>query len=149
MARDMLESPEVEAKEVLPTIRTTPYTNQECYDIVAKHLRHMSRQSFGVYDGSKICLYHHEGLRCAFGVLIPDALYDPCFERQRVDGVLRSSTALGDLFCHVDLDLLLFLQSTHDLECNWLNKHKMYQELIEIGKTFKLNTGYAERIWRT
>ncbi len=85
---------------------------QEVFDIVVNHLFTQGRPA---YDGVQGCMYRApDGLRCAVGVLIPDDLYDPAFETNRSDFVLKKlfDANLADWRNHEEL--LNTLQETHD-----------------------------------
>ena len=87
---------------------------QEVFDIVVNHLVTQRRPA---YTGLSGCMYRApDGLRCAVGVLIPDNLYDPEFERDTADSVIRKlfNEDLADWREH--RELLLALQAVHD-EC--------------------------------
>lgn len=58
---------------------------QDTFNIVAEHL--LKQGDRAAADGS-MCLYRApDGKKCAFGVLIPDELYDPILENTTVDHI--------------------------------------------------------------
>lgn len=96
-------------------------TNQEIFDIVAKHLltqgvRSQTAKKFENSDGYyPVCAYRGEGGRkCAAGVLIPDSKYNALMEGLNV-GSAHVSAAL-DGVSSASLDLLTALQRMHDVE---------------------------------
>lgn len=91
----------------------TPYTSlQQIFDISAAHLL---KQGRAATDGSGMCAYRApDGCMCAVGVLIPDHLYDPSFEGQRVE-VILSRIGLDLVKPGLRADhLLTALQKIHD-----------------------------------
>ena len=93
-------------------------TNQEAFEVVARHLLAQGRQSIrrpipGM-DFYVECAYRgQEGTKCAIGCLIPDDMYNESMEGVPARDLMRiSPTAgvLGDL----DEDLLTKLQEIHD-----------------------------------
>jgi hypothetical protein len=95
-------------------------TNQEIFDTVAKHLLTQMARSVAFVPGGGFsaepveqCRYRGDnGLKCAAGILIPDALYRPVMEGF---GVMHGSVSAG--LPEVDLDslpLLRALQIVHD-----------------------------------
>lgn len=84
-------------------------TNQEVFDIVARHLLTQNEQSVNE-DG---CAYRGEGgLKCAVGALIPDSDYDPDWEGQ---AVVDNNPICGHLEGKgISLRLASRLQHIHD-----------------------------------
>lgn len=107
-------------------------TNQEAYDAILAHFE-QDGAVFGWGDIRRIddngyvsverdCVYRGNGdpkspLRCAFGCLIPDDLYNPGMEGTTASGVLTVSGKYGDLKAHFDglnLTFLDTIQGMHD-----------------------------------
>jgi hypothetical protein len=69
-------------------------TRQELFDAVCAHLAQQGRRSWGVserFDDAEGCLYRGpDGLRCAVGALMPDAVYRPQWENA-TPGALRDT----------------------------------------------------------
>lgn len=101
-------------------------TNQLIFDIVVTHLRAQGRKSAkicreGTNEESVMCLYRYEEegrtLKCAAGVLIPDALYDRKIEGL---GINTDGGEVGLLFAKLgytteQIRLISALQRIHDL----------------------------------
>ena len=91
-------------------------TNQEIFDIVAKHLLTQNKRSTTINnDGVAVCRYRGDnGLKCAAGVLITDGLYS---ERMEGFGVFEdrvASALTGSGVCRESLEVLRSLQIVHD-----------------------------------
>lgn len=89
-------------------------TKQETFDTVLSFLRSQGKAATEV--ASKACCYRAaDGSKCAAGCLIPDELYQRCFEGRAI--LERGEpTSVGRLLQSLghDLDLLRELQGTHD-----------------------------------
>lgn len=88
-------------------------TNQEIFDIVARHLLKQGAKS----EDTETCLYRGpNGLKCAVGVLIPDAYYLPAMEGRGVDTFMDRFHEAGKAsgITHESLPLLRKLQACHD-----------------------------------
>lgn len=94
-------------------------TNQEIFDIVAKHLltqaaKSLSVQCTGTVYEHRACRYRgDEGRKCAVGVLIPDELY-----KAELEGWSVTNTYVMASMPEVEiesLDLVSKLQKLHDL----------------------------------
>lgn len=102
-------------------------SNQEIYDISARHLLTQKQRAVRERDDSGMCLYRSPGgLKCAVGALIKDEHYHPALEGK--DPSLRS-VQLALLASGVDtqgrvaLYLLTELQRIHDRSpvSDWLS----------------------------
>lgn len=63
-------------------------TKQDVFDIMVKHLREQGEQAQDTRLGG--CAYAtSDGLACAVGALIPDGYYDPAFEGEFADDIVR------------------------------------------------------------
>lgn len=92
-------------------------TNQEAFDIAARHLLKQRRKSY--WGGA--CAYRDGyGLKCAVGCLIPDELYKPEMECSdfgaglSVAGLCEKYPEVAALLEGVDMCLLNDLQNCHD-----------------------------------
>lgn len=91
-------------------------TDQETFDIVARHLYEQGQRSYKDDIG---CRYRDpHGRKCAVGVLIPDALYHPNMETVFVSPLLTGYPVLRDYMSR-NVSLLADLQFAHDAEDNW------------------------------
>ncbi len=88
---------------------TTP---QEIFDVVAKGLLTQGRPAM-TSDGT--CVYRAEdGLRCGFGMIIPDRCYQDSMESKSAHNVLTEYACMRPLKAHESL--IQGLQGVHD---NW------------------------------
>lgn len=64
---------------------------QEAYEIIRNHFSQPDAR-YGWNEQNKECVYRTpDGAnRCAFGVLLPDGLYDPCLEGTSVGSLLNA-----------------------------------------------------------
>jgi hypothetical protein len=86
---------------------------QQIFDTVIHHLR---TQGIRATNAAGQCVYRGEnGTKCAFGVLIPDALYKPEMEGVNAYSVCERNPELGRLFPPDVRRLLSSLQSVHDM----------------------------------
>lgn len=93
---------------------------QEIFDTVAKHLFEQGHQAVNAAFG--MCAYRSpNGSKCAVGILIPDADYDPMIEDNDVFTALEilapNSQVCADLREHEDF--LTELQEAHDWDDSW------------------------------
>lgn len=105
-------------------------TTQEFYDSTCAHLVAQGRQSL-LPQGPRAlpvdpdspfgrCAYRSpEGLKCAAGVHIPDALYEPTMESRSVTFITSEYAGLRDYFPAEDLALATELQHAHDYRDSW------------------------------
>lgn len=115
-------------------------TNQEIFDIVAKHLlaqmeRSRNREAFF----SSACAYHSsDGLKCAIGCLIPDSLYQRSLEHRRADDpvIMKAADLLPS-----QITLALQLQRLHDE----LSPEYWRAQLEVIGDFFRLSTAVLQQ----
>lgn len=108
-------------------------------DVLNKVVAHMRKQQMLAMDGDT-CAYRVPGSlnRCAIGALIPDDVYSPDMERQRVEDIITSDyPALMSIFDGVETDYLSALQRAHDMS-------RDYEEWID--RTRVVCTQYA-LIW--
>lgn len=109
-------------------------TNQEVFDKVAAHLLNQGGRSRA--DDDSMCAYRNsKGQRCAIGCLIPDDVYSPKMEGQRIGSLMYDYPRLRDLFAGTDGNLLYTLQVLHDRYEPETWKH----ELRERAKLYKLD----------
>lgn len=86
-------------------------TNQDAYNIVAKHLLTQLAQS--IYPSGN-CVYRGKGgKKCAIGCLIPDELYDVSIEGSTVDRE-KVQDIMDQIIVDPDFMLLTDLQYIHD-----------------------------------
>lgn len=108
--------------------------DQQTFDIVAKHMLTQLKKSRIIdAQGQPACMYRGpECTMCAAGVLIPDHLYDPFWNKMYVYG-----RGVGDLFKRMkcNMQLISHLQYIHDSTDveDWKN------ELIKMTTPFYLN----------
>ena len=87
-------------------------TTQELFDTVAGHLLRQAKKSMD----SKRCLYRSkDGLKCAVGCLLTDAVYSEFMEGTNVRDIVDVLNAsVGRDLTPEELDLLSGLQGVHD-----------------------------------
>jgi hypothetical protein len=75
-----------------------PQTAQECFDQIVNHLRIQACKSI---EAGGICYYRLESddrtLKCAAGCLIPDEVYSPLMEYNKIDYVILNFPQLEPL----------------------------------------------------
>lgn len=109
---------------------------QDIFDKVVKHLRKQDGKA--LING--LCAYRGDGGRkCAFGVLIPDKLYDKKFEGKLIWGVFHLSPELQNKYSE-HAGLIAELQRVHDMESvlNWEKHFKRIAEGYGLKYTEKL-----------
>lgn len=93
-------------------------SNQQVFDIAARHLLTQKQRSATPRPGSKDrCLYRApDGCKCAVGALIPDDIYEPGMDDGDSGIALLHSRfpVIRELFANVSLNLLSDLQDIHD-----------------------------------
>lgn len=105
-------------------------TTQEAYETIRAHFSQPYAEFAVITDcaGDPICKYRtDDGRKCAFGVLMPDELYDPSFETCSADfllngggkrnigvGVFVDAYDLADHFSGVNKSFILNAQYFHD-----------------------------------
>lgn len=129
-ATDMITS--IAASSKIPDM-----SDQEVFDIVATHLFAQGKRSLKVgAERIGTCAYRGaDGLKCAIGILIPDAIYqkkwDDC--SNAIDTLLdRATKALRPL--HTHSWLLEELQNVHDMENYWLSTEQMHDALEDVAE---------------
>jgi hypothetical protein len=131
------------------------YTEQEIFNIVARHLILQGERSILSGSRSGLCLYRGpDGKKCAGGVLIPDDRYLPVFEGAgwsetgtwTFEGHFCSSdtrdkfTALINEIGHINL--VSMLQNIHDL---YLNASEWPEKLRGVASRYKLDPSSVDR----
>jgi hypothetical protein len=92
------------------TGRTITMTSQELFDTVVAHLRQQNAKSLKC----GACAYRGDnGMKCAAGILIPDAEYNPTMEGWNVSINSSIDRLIGEDY--VSRNVLLQLQQTHDV----------------------------------
>lgn len=115
-------------------------TNQEAFDKIATHL--MTQRTRARSNDDVMCAYRNaRGQSCAVGCLIPDDVYQPYMEGQRVSSLIHTYPKIRELFLGVDQQLLYTLQVLHDRYEPETWKH----ELRERGKLYKLDTSVLDK----
>lgn len=87
------------------------------------------------------CVYYGEidgkPCHCAFGCLIPPALYDTSFEGTTVDGLFnrtnKSARLLAEAFAGVDVNFLVDAQNIHDTRA--LQGGSIEEFIVELDAT--------------
>ena len=111
-------------------------TAQQVFDRVATHLFTQGRRAtLGLAGG---CRYRTpDGLKCAVGCMIPDALYLPEMDKNAKDSNLGlSAEELIEEFSEMEplrphMDLLMDLQSVHDGYPSWDNAESVLRKRIK------------------
>lgn len=86
---------------------------QEYFDKTVEHLAQQGRRSVE----ENRCVYRHPtGLKCSFGVFIPDKLYNPELEGKNIN--ILHEHGLVEFTGEVDLNFAYQLQLIHDLKFN-------------------------------
>lgn len=138
---------------VITRMRTTPYTTQEAYNIIVKHLASMKeRAGFVNEDGTFICRYLHEDKKCAIGILIPDE-YCEALANKTIYIIMTSGSKeyseVQHLFSVISSRFLDMTQRIHDYTNNWLNgKADMYIKLKYLGMDYELNLEVLDEAWK-
>ncbi len=88
-------------------------SHQATFDLVLRKIRKQGKPSVIIVDGLSYCQYRGpDGLKCAAGMLIPDADYSPSFESKGCDFKPIAECLTK---CGFDLKLLNELQIAHDM----------------------------------
>jgi hypothetical protein len=113
-----------------------PPTEQEVFDIVAKHLLTQGTQSLGLDNfGDETCVYRGtNNTKCAAGVLIPDEHYTQKMETNGWKSLIDTGLVPSDF-----ADLISELQSIHDLE----KPIRWKERLKDLAKTHKLEWKFS------
>jgi hypothetical protein len=113
-----------------------PATEQEVFDIVAKHLLTQNRQSLITDDFvDETCAYRGRyNTKCAAGILIPDEYYTQELEGNGWRKLVENSLVPPNF-----MDLIAGLQFIHDMHkpIRWKEK------LEELAKTHKLEWKFS------
>ena len=116
-------------------------TRQEIFDTVARHLIAQGKQSSrGPTIGEKSgCLYRGpNGLKCAVGVLIDDADYNPDMEGKSANlPIVRD--ALSKKVSTLHMPLVAALQETHDKHDSWTYPTTIVAALRGVADQFALS----------
>ena len=89
-------------------------TAQEIFTKSATHLLRQGGKSI-TFAPNKICAYRgNDGMECAIGCLIPDALYNRGMEA-RIVADMMLFPGIPDLLGEANIDLLEALQLVHDM----------------------------------
>jgi hypothetical protein len=92
-----------------------PQSNQEVFDTVIAHLRQQGVRAVGTCNAGPTCAYRGQnGTKCAVGVLLPDALYDPRMEGFDIEMLYEDFPKVIEHFSNVNMALLRELQCVHD-----------------------------------
>lgn len=106
-------------------------------------------------QSSEMCLYRHGDLKCAFGMHIPDALYDPSLEGLGApDVVYRFQEAkcingvdVPDyLIDRANTTLFSELQTLHDIKDNWNSSETMRLAAREVGRELYLDVSFIDEL---
>jgi hypothetical protein len=95
-------------------------SNQEVFDVVAKHLLIQNAKSMikNMYLTDLMCAYRGKnGAKCAVGILIPDELYAPDMEGTTIDGPVIRMALKKVVSSEVHYNLIEALQNVHDKSC--------------------------------
>ena len=110
-------------------------TKQQIFNKVARHLLRQRKKA----EAGSICRYRtDDGLKCAVGVLIPNAKYKPEFEGSMIgisdeteSDEIRKAAGISER----QIDLARALQNVHD---DYEPEH-WRQELADVAHNFGLN----------
>lgn len=119
-------------------------TDQEIYDIVAKHLLTQKVKSdYCNPHGIRLCKYRGpNNLKCAFGILITDEEYDPDMEGSSAHSIIQSTLTRY----RNNIQLISELQSIHDK----LSPYEWYDSLKKVAGEYNLNTKVLEQFkWKS
>lgn len=115
-------------------------TEQETFDIVAKHLLTQNKKAMAVYgfaiamDMPRCAYRGNDGTKCAAGCLIPDDDYNPDMEGRGIttpNALHTVLTAAGH-----DIQLVEALQYVHDV----YPVSAWREQLADVAARFGLNT---------
>jgi|HubBroStandDraft_5_1064220.scaffolds.fasta_scaffold472574_1 hypothetical protein len=97
-----------------------PYTKQSLFDAMIGHLRKQGCRSVSPWGA---CMYRSpDGLKCAFGGVIPDRLYGAWMEGMNSGNVLRAEDCPEELKTMFPVEvrpLAYAVQSVHDNHDNY------------------------------
>lgn len=129
-----------------------PYTNQEAFDVAARHLLTQGRRSMN--PDSSSCAYRGvDGTKCAVGALIDDADYVTEMDRS-ADGdygfgikCATMSRLMPACLRSVDIDLLAKLQSVHDGAANEKTFIRVVAaDLRKVARRFDLSPAVLDEV---
>ena len=87
-------------------------TKKEYFDLLVST---SEAGNFPAIEGSKQCKYRApNGNKCAFGLLIPDGLYDPSMEGSTAQYLLRKYPSLQEIVKDIDQNIIEEVQALHD-----------------------------------
>ena len=113
-------------------------TNQEVFDKCLSHLRKQGKKSVDPHNQWQ-CMYRGGmGRMCAIGALIPDELYQTCFENKTIYSLLGNHPEIKEHFDGVNPDVLVHLQDVHDSANNYDFLNSMEQGMHEVAYKFGL-----------
>jgi hypothetical protein len=112
-------------------------SEQETFDIVARHLLTQGCKSYGDYEYGLSMYRNLDGMKCAVGALIPDDMYDLGIEGLRADkpAISRILLKLGH-----NVALCRELQIIHDHFCTM----EWHDKLRLLAEQHGLNTAVLE-----
>lgn len=119
---------------------------QEIFDTVVRHLFTQGHPALYDHHG-EMCAYRApNGDRCAFGALIPDAVYSPMMEGSLADTVI-DHYGLDDFRPHAPL--IKALQFVHDEKNLWTEDRRFHRkaladELIAVAKHHHLSPAVVD-----
>lgn len=137
-------NPKSMIKKIAKAKEVPSMTAQQIFEVVANHLFAQNQRSFhSIKDGINgvYCSYRGpDKLKCAFGVLIPDSVYQEVWDRKWMytDKVLDASgSALDSLKPHSYL--VNKLRTAHDRNTLWRSTKRMQAALAKIALQFGLD----------
>jgi len=114
-------------------------TKQEYFNLLEKtSLEGRFPSLYKDFDGSNgdRCMYlSEEGNKCAFGLLIPDELYDPSFEGETVEKLIPNHLPASLIPEGMNLDQVYDIQNIHDtlaLRNKSWNHDKFMSRITEV-----------------
>lgn len=120
--------------------------HQEIFNTVLDHFAAQKGRATRGIRGA--CAYRgNDGGKCAAGVLIPDACYDPAIDDEYgvgwgyARGILAENPDTPAWLVSADNEpLICALQSVHDWSLNWEKPEEMWDHMVTVAKDFKLNS---------
>lgn len=115
---------------------------QADFETVAKHLFAQDKRSMN----NNVCLYRGPGgTKCAIGVLISDADYNPEYDTGGQTGILHLASHYEGLKDFND-NFYYRLQRIHDYGFNWLATEWMRKEFKELAQEYKLDSSIVDTL---
>ena len=105
---------------------------QTILNVVTRHLLKQNRKS---ERQPGMCLYRGpDNTSCAVGCLIPPAMYYVGMEGCSVDALLERYPEVSDLLGVSNIELLKYLQNTHDCFCveNWPERLRIIAQGLSL-----------------